>query len=149
MEHYLDNFITAIRAAEATPEMLAQYTHHYDIVTDILGIPRRESKNEMSTIIPVFGIEIDTNLFRANLLADKIHKAVTTTATALFKSSLTLKEAQSLTGYLSFCAAVVQLNWVFMRLLWSYVAQFSSTGQCRRLPMQVRLDLTWWNILLP
>lgn len=38
-----------------------------------------------------------------------------------------------------------------MRPLWSYVAQFPTTkgGQQRRLPTQIRLDLTWWNTLLP
>lgn len=70
-------------------------------------------------------------------------------ALTLLKTSLTLKEAQSLTGYLSFYAAVVRLGWVFMRPLWSYVAQFPAVGQQRRLPRQVQTDLTWWNTLLP
>ena len=149
IDHYLDDFTATITAIEATPRLLAQYNRQYKEVTDVLGVPRRESKNETGTVIPVFGIQIDTNLFRASLPADKIHKAISVTASALLKTSLTLKEAQSLTGYLSFCAAVVRLGWVFMRPLWSYVAQFPAAGQQRRFPTQVRLDLTWWNILLP
>lgn len=68
---------------------------------------------------------------------------------ALLKISFTLKEAQSLTGYLSCCAVVVRLGWVFIRPFWSYIAQFPAAGQQKRLLMQVQADLTWWNTLLP
>lgn len=37
---------------------------------------------------------------------------------------LTLREAQSLTDYLSFCAKVVRVGWVFMRPLWTFVATY-------------------------
>ncbi len=72
----------------------------------------------------VFGIEIDINLFVASFPADKQQKARNATGDALSKESLTLHEAQSLTGFLSFCAQVVHLSWIFIRKLWDFMATY-------------------------
>lgn len=122
MDHYLDDFIATLPAHEATLAKLSEYERQYKIVTDLLGIPRQQSKDQTGTVIPVFGIQVDSNLFIASLPPEKIAKAVAATAAALNTKFLTLREAQSLTGYLSFCAKVVRLGWVFMRPLWTFVA---------------------------
>ena len=152
LEHYLDDFILIIPAISATAEKLIQHNTGYKLLTDCLGIPRQDAKDCMGTVVSVFGIEIDTNLFVARVPADKQQKARDATGNALSKESLTLHEAQSLTGFLSFCAQVVRLGWVFMRKLWDFVASYPKTSSrfCkRRIPSEVRLDLEWWNKLLP
>jgi hypothetical protein len=53
----------------------------------------------------------------ASLSPKKLKRALDLTAAALEQDSLTLKEAQQLTGFLGFCALVVRLGWVFMRRL--------------------------------
>lgn len=98
MDHYLDDFIAILPAADATPARLAEYDTHYKTVTDLLWIPRQESKDQMGTVVPVFGIQVDTNLFVASLHAEKITKAIAATSAALFQTSLSLREAQLLTG---------------------------------------------------
>lgn len=103
-------------------------------------------------MVSVFGIEIDTNLFEARIPAEKLLNAKLSTSKALSKKALTLHEVQSLTGFLSFCAQVVRLGWVFMQKLWDFVASFSigcSRFAKRRIPSDVRADLQWWNELLP
>ncbi len=50
----------------------------------------------------MFDIEIDTNPFWASLLANKTYKTIIIIATVFLKSWLILKEAQLLTGYLTF-----------------------------------------------
>lgn len=117
--HYQDDFIAMLPASEATPAKLLEYSRKYNQVTDVLGIPRQESKDQEGTIIPVFGIEINSNTFIASLPPDKIAEAISVTKAALSQRSLTLKEAQSLNGHLSFCTKVVRLGWVFMRPLWT------------------------------
>lgn len=151
VDHYLDNFIAILPAQQATPAKLSEYNTQYVTLTDVLGIPRQESKDKTGTVVSVFGIQIDTNSFIASLPSDKITKAIEVTARALHQQSLLLKDAQKLTGYLSFCAKVVKLGWVFMRPLWTFTAEYPSTCRStrRRLPKQVREDLIWWNTLLP
>ena len=46
--------------------------------------------------------------------ANKLAHASQATSKALGQSSLTLKEIQSVTGFLSFCAQAVCLSWIFM-----------------------------------
>lgn len=151
-EHYLDDFILILEATAATAANLESHETGYKLLTDCLGIPRQEAKDLTGTVIPVFGIEIDTNLFEARIPKDKLDKARKATGDTLAKESLTLHEAQSLTGFLSFCAQAVQLGWVFMRKLWDFVSSYpSGCSQFlkRRIPSEVRLDLQWWNELLP
>lgn len=151
VDHYLDDFIATFSALEATPSNVIEYDYQYRRVTDLLGIPRQESKDQMGTIVPVFGILVNTNTFVASLPLEKISKAIEVTTKALAQKSLTLREAQSLTGYLSYCAKVVRLGWV-MHPLWNFVASYPqnvSLSERRRLPLQVQNDLTWWSTLLP
>ena len=151
-EHYLDDFINIVKASLATPTFLKQHEKSYQLLTDILGIPHQENKNCMETVVAIFGIEVDTNLFIARIPPKKLQRATESTAQVLSKDSLTLQEIQSLTGFLSFCAQAVRLGWVFMRKLWDFVASFplnSSQFTKRRIPSEVRADLEWWNKLLP
>jgi hypothetical protein len=52
-----------------------------------------------------------------SLSSEKLKKALDLTAAVLKQDSLTLKEAQQLTGFLGFCALVIRLGWVFIRRL--------------------------------
>jgi hypothetical protein len=59
---------------------------------------------------------------------------------------------QSLSGYLSWCTGVVRLGHIYLRHLWDYMASFpqwATSSFQLKIPHNVRLDLTWWNSLLP
>jgi hypothetical protein len=148
-EHFLDDFIRVItqRGTLEVSKIVADYI----VLTDILGIPRNDSKDMIGTKVTVLGIEIDTDEFVIRLPKEKLQQAIIRTATALSRATTTLFDIQSLTGFLSFCAQAVQLGWVFMRHLWNFVASFpgESAFQKRRIPARVRQDLLWWNELLP
>ena len=77
--------------------------------TDILGILWHDTKDLEGTVVPVFDIKVDTNLFTTRLSRDKLHKACEFSASVLKKQRMTLFEAKTLTGFLSFCAKVVRL----------------------------------------
>lgn len=129
IKHYLDNFIATILVIQATPNTLAQFDSNYKAETDILGIFCRKSKNKTGIVILIFDIEINTNLFMTSLPVDKLYKALAITASTLFKNSFMLKETQFFIIYLSFCAIVAKLGWVFIRSLRVYIAQFIFLGQ--------------------
>ncbi len=76
----------------------------------MLKVSCQELKNKTGTIIPIFDIQIDTNLFLTSLLVDKLQKAITTTGFALFKSFFILKKSKSLKRYISFYATVIKLG---------------------------------------
>ena len=150
-KHYLDDFIDILKASAATPSDLEAHKTSYYLFTNCLGIPRQEAKNCTGTVVPIFGNEVDTNAFTAQIPPDKLETARRATSDALSKESLTLNKMQSLMEFLSFCAQVVCLGWVFMRKLWDYIASFpvgSSQYIKHRIPLKVRADLQWWNELL-
>lgn len=59
---------------------------------DIFEIPQQETKNLERTVVSIFVIEIDTNLFTIRLLLDKLLKAYELATTMSEKHSITLFE---------------------------------------------------------
>jgi hypothetical protein len=90
------------------------------------------------------GIEFDT----LTMEADSQHA----TALALQCDSLTVLQAQSLSGLLSLCAGVVRLGRVFLPKIWDFLMQFPASAfhnHRRHITTGLGDDLIWWNILLP
>ena len=136
----------------ATSERISSAHKDYKDLTDCLGIPRNDGKDSTGTVCSILGIEVDTNTFEARLPIDKLNRAIALTQLALTQRSLSLRDAQSLSGFLSFCSQVVQLGQVFMCCIWDFVASYPL--HCRqitrrKLPSGVVEDLLWWNRLLP
>lgn len=149
---YLDDFIAIFSAKDATPSRLRSEANAYIWLTDLLGIPRNDSKDGEGTVLVVFGIEVDTNTFTAKLPREKLEKARTATARILKEKSVSFLKMQSLVGFLSFCSQAVRLGRVFMMRLWDFVNLFprsASRTDRKRIPAWVRQDLQWWNELLP
>lgn len=76
----------------------------YNWVTDLLEIPRNNSKDTEGTQVIVFGIEVDTRSYTARLPTEKLEKAIRATSKVLAKQSVTFLDIQSLVGFLSFCS---------------------------------------------
>jgi Reverse transcriptase (RNA-dependent DNA polymerase) len=149
--HYLDDFIRAIPYDLATPDYLAQQSQDYRILTDLLGIPRNDKKDELGQTVSVLGYLIDTNKMEARLPIDKLERARQAAAKAITADSISLIDIQSLAGFLSFCSPVVRLGWVFMRRIWTFIASYPNSSKFvkRRIPSGVLDDLGWWKQLLP
>lgn len=124
----------------------------YIWLTDLLGLPRNDSKDCQGTVVIVFGIERDTSWFTARLPTDKLEKAIKATLKVLSQKAVSFIDIQSLVGFLSFCSQAVRLGRVFMRRLWDFINHYPRGGPkstLRRIPTWVREDLEWWNKLLP
>ena len=106
--HYLDDFIFALPPSQASPSDVRHFTDQYNAITDTLGIPRADAKDATGTCITVLGVEIDTLQMVARLPIEKLNKARQATAIALGQSAITLELAESLAGFLAFCATVTQ-----------------------------------------
>lgn len=150
MAHYLDdtfNMIKATRASEVDKE-----AQEYKTLTDILGIPRNDSKDGEGTKIELLGLLVDTVTFKASVPPEKMRKIQDQAMKLGGRKSVTKKEVEELTGLLSFCAPVVQLGWVFCRNFWTFLQQWPlhvSPTKRRRMPAEVKADLAWWAYMLP
>ena len=110
LEHYLDNFVAFFPAVEATFDRIRIKSNNYACLIDILEIPQQEIKNLEGTLVPIFGIEVDTNLFTMRLTSDILYKVCELSVSASNKKSITVLEAETLIGLLSFNAKVVRLG---------------------------------------
>ncbi len=148
--HYLDDFISVFSTSQA--EQIKQPRHVYNWVTNLLGIPRNDSKDVERTQVIMFAIKIDTRKFTAKLPDKKLEKAVKANSKVLAEQSVTFLDIQSLVGFLSFCSQALRLETVFMQSFWDFVNEYhwaATKLNRRRIPGWVRENLEWWNDLLP
>lgn len=149
IEHYLDDFIIVLPSL--APAYLRKLVPiRWTSVLRFLGMIPNGSKDQQGTTVEILGVEIDTLRMEARLSQKRIEEAHAKVKEALTWSTISLRDTQSLGGFLSFCAAVVQLGRTFLCSLWELIAAFSLSPRHRRkIPPQVREDLEWWRDLLP
>lgn len=80
-------------AIDAKHDKIRIESNNYAHLTDIFGILRQETKDLERTVVHVFSIEVDTNLFTGRFLLDKIYNIYELIKTALNKWSMMLFEA--------------------------------------------------------
>ncbi len=149
--HYLDSFVAIFRS-DTSPERLVAEANAYIWFTDLLGLPRNDSKDCQSTMVTVFGIEVETSSFTARLPGNKLEKAILASSKILSQKAVSYIDIQSFVGFLSFCAQAVRLGCVFIRRLWDFINHYpcvATMSTLRRISVWVREDLEWWNKLLP
>ncbi len=130
---------------------IAAEANAYIWLTDVLGLPRNDSKDCQGTMATVFGIEVDTPSFTARLPRDKLKKAILALSKVLSQKTVSYIDIQSRVGFFSFCSQAVRLRRVFMRRLSDFINHYPRDGTrstLRRIPVWVREDLEWWNKLL-
>ncbi|TMD69347.1 MAG: hypothetical protein E6I91_02300 [Chloroflexi bacterium] len=147
LNHYLDDFIFVLSQQEAASQQ--QLITGYRLLTDFLGIPRKDSKDTCGTIATVLGIEVDTVKMEARLPSEKITKVLKHTHEALKKGTMNRHEAESLAGLLSFCARVVRLGRTFTQSLFLFIAKHPGYYRQAKLNKELEADLRWWSELLP
>ena len=147
MAHYLDDFIRIIPPNAF--DSVDRINYEYRTLIDVLGIPRNDSKDCQGTVVEVLGIELDINLFEARLPLEKLRRAIALSAAVLESGTLTLHEADTLAGFLSFYSHVVRLGRAFMSSLWEFISAFPPTQGKRWISFFLRQDLRWWCSALP
>jgi hypothetical protein len=150
LHHYLDDFISIFSTVEVTAGFATWATDDWIRVTDDLAVPRKDSKDEFGTTVPVFGIELDTLAMEARLPQAKMDKLRRLAAKPLQTGWTTLKEMESLAGLMSFCSKVVRLGRTFCQSSYDFNANAARTRRSGpiRVPERLHADLQWWNDLL-
>ena len=72
------------------------------------------TKDVEKTIVPIFGIKANIDLFTVRFPRSKLYKASELAIAELNKQSIMLLEAESLINFLFFYANMVHLGWIFM-----------------------------------
>jgi hypothetical protein len=145
VSHYLDDIIITIRELDFTS--ISEAASKFVTLTNLLGIPRNDAKDECGQRIIVLGYLLDTNTFEISIPDEKLQKIRNTITEALQKDSMTLREIQVIAGLLSWASPAVQLGWVFCKRLWRFETQFAPYHTQKRLsiPLEVADDLRWWH----
>ena len=85
-------------------------TSEFITLTDLLGIPRNDVKNEYGQKVSVLRYLLNTNTFEMSIPNDKITKIRNAIDNALRKQIITLQEVQSIAGLLSWASLAIQLG---------------------------------------
>ena len=101
--HYLDDFITFLSSNVVS----TSYEDYFDFLCKTLGISNNEKKKRRGPVVVFLGIELDSLLIEARLLADKLDKAKLWITRMLSHDVIEYDDLQSLMGFLSFAAKVV------------------------------------------
>lgn len=122
--HYLDNFVAIFTIAQTSANLIRQACQADNQVTNLLGIPKNDSKDTERTKIIIFGIKINKKSLTAKFSKNKLDKVIKAIEKVLAIYSATFFDIQSLVGFLLFYLQVVQLGRVFMRRFWDFVNKY-------------------------
>ena len=143
MAHYLDDFMAAFPAS--TSEIELQYAREqFNEMAGALGIPDKEKKRLEGKVLEMLGLLINTSDMTVSIPSEKLSRIVRLTAQYKKSREMTLKQAESLGGLLSFCAVAVQLGWVFCQRIWTFIAELKASKHlwgARRFGLGVAEDL--------
>ena len=90
VSHYLDDIIIVIRELDFSS--IDRMTSEFITLTDLLGIPRNDVKNEYGQKVSVLRYLLNTNTFEMSIPNDKITKIRNAIDNALRKQIITLQE---------------------------------------------------------
>ena len=97
------------------------------------------------TVLIFAGIELDTNTMEARLPNDKITKTKTFLSDFLRRKKVSLKEIQSLIGFLNFACSVVVPGRAFLRRLIDLTKGVKLPHYRIRLTKSFKADLRLWQ----
>ena len=98
------------------------YEDYFDFLCKALGISNNKKKKRRGQVGVFLGIELDSLLMKARLPANKLEKAKLWVTRMLSHDVIEYDDLQSLTGFLSFAAKVVQSGRAFLCRLYDALA---------------------------
>ena len=141
--HILDDFL--IMGPKNSPACQNDLNAFLDLCAD-LGVPIKESKTVFPTTVLTFlGLELDSESMEARLPLDKLTKLRELLDLTSRRRKITLKEIQSIIGYLQFCCAVVKPGRCFLRRLIDLTKSVSKPRHFITLNKEARKDIKAWQ----
>ena len=146
MTHILDDFL--ILGSANSDKCLNDLNNFLHCCAKI-GVPINKDKTELPTTCIVFmGIELDSATMEARLPLEKLVKARTLLNKYKKSRKITLKELQSLLGYLNFCCSVVRPGRCFLRRLIDLSCKVKRSYHLITLGVDGRRDLQAWSTFI-
>lgn len=103
--HYLDDLIFILPCEQFT---IKQQVHFfYRTLVAALGLILSLRKDGEGATLEIIGVEIDTTTMTTRLPFHKLQKTISLVSDALTADKLPVHQAERITGFLSFCSAVV------------------------------------------
>ena len=144
--HYMDDFL--LLGAPGTPEC-SQALEITTTTCKELGIPLAEEKTEgPTTALAFLGIQLNAAVMSASLPADRLIKLQ-----AMVKDLAGARvvrdrhKLESLVGHLVHASTVFPIGKAFLNALFA-LKSILPPGQARRLNLEARGELAWWDLLL-
>ena len=146
VSHLLDDFFFVGKAGskECKTALLT-----FCALCESLNVPIKKEKTVLpSTVITIYGIELDSNCMIARLPEDKLQKIRSLLATFKVRRKVTLRELQSLIGLLNFACSVIIPGRAFLRRLIDLTVGIVKPHYLIRLSQESRADLLAWESFL-
>ena len=145
MLHVLDDFLFISSSFEACKEGLVTFL---EMCKDI-GVPIAHEKTEGPLEVMTFlGIELDTIKSEARLPHDKLVKGISLVSEMKVRNKVTLRELQSLVGFLNFTTSVILPGKPFLRKFINLMKGLKKPFYRARLTSEVKSDLEMWQEFL-
>ena len=146
VDHYLDDFFFA--GSPLCCECANLMSQFQDICEE-LGIPIASEKTQSpTTCLTYLGYELDTIEMKIKIPPEKVFNILQKVKDALALKKITLKELQSLTGSLQFCAKAMPSARAFIRRMYSSMSQAKQPHHKIRLSKGIKEDLLMWQTFL-
>ncbi|XP_061175932.1 uncharacterized protein LOC133184874 [Saccostrea echinata] len=146
MSHILDDFFF-IGPADS-PNCEKDLTNFLYLCRKI-GVPIKMSKTQTpTTIITIYGIEIDSTRMEARLPFDKIRKVKQKLLDMLGKTRTNLCDLQALIGLLNFACSVIVPGRAFLRRLIDLTCGVKHPNDLIELPHETKADIETWLTFL-
>ena len=143
MSHMLDDFFFI--GPKDSPSCQIALEKFLDICAEA-GIPIKHEKTyQPSTLITIYGIEVDSVALQCRLPEPKLVKIKAQLEFAKNRKKFTLRDLQSLIGLLNYACLVVVPGRAFLRRLIDLTCGISCPSHYIRLNREVRADLHMWS----
>ncbi|KAK3099735.1 hypothetical protein FSP39_008685 [Pinctada imbricata] len=110
-----------------------------------IGIPIKHEKTVYpTTVLTIYGIEIDSIAMEARLPTEKLEKLKVMLESTTRRKKITLKELQSLIGLLNFACTVIAPGRAFLRRLIDLTCNVNNKHHHIRLNCEARADIQAW-----
>lgn len=146
IDHYLDDFIFMGASNTGTCLLLMSI---FQSTCDELGVPIAPDKTIGPTTLLLFlGYLIDTVRLMVLIPQDKIEKLSNLLMSLSKRQKITLKELQSVTGLMSFCAKAIPAARAFIRRFFDLMCNAKKPYHKIRLNLEVQADIQMWLTFL-
>lgn len=142
MSHLLDDFFF-IGPGNST--VCHQNLSTFLTLCSDIGVPIKSDKTvHPTTVITIYGIEIDSTAMMSRLPRDKLEKAALLLSNLQYKRKVKLCELQSLIGFLNFACSVILPGRAFLRRLIDLTKGIARPHYYIRLTKEARADIRAW-----